>query len=338
MIELEGVTKLYGRSVGVRDLTFSVGKGEVVGLLGPNAAGKTTTMRIITGYMPPTSGRVRVAGFDVVERPTEVKRRIGYLPEHPPLYNDMTVRSYLAYAAELKEVPARRRRARVAEVMDRLELGPVADRLIGNVSRGFKQRVGLAQALINDPEVVVLDEPTLGLDPKQIIEMRKIIVGLGGDHTVILSTHILPEVSMVCQRVVIIDHGSIVAVDTPDRLAERLRSSRGVLIRVKGSEAEAGKVLSSAAGVRSVTRLDGESAEGFPAFELESDPDEDPREAVFFALSRAGIPIMELRPVRMSLEEVFLRLTTRDRGDGERDGQPVPGGEAPGAEREVTGR
>ncbi|MCL6451242.1 MAG: ABC transporter ATP-binding protein [Acetobacteraceae bacterium] len=324
MIEVSGLTKHYGTKVGVEDLSFTAGRGEILGLLGPNGAGKTTTIRLITGYMPPTRGWARVAGFDVEDHPAEVKRRIGYLPENPPLYRDMTVRSYLEFVAQIKEVPPARRRAQVDEALGALDLGPVAGRLIQNISRGYRQRVGLAQALLNRPEVLILDEPTAGLDPKQIIEIRRLIKSLGGRHTVVLSSHILPEVAQVCGRVVIINRGRLVAEDTPERLSQRLRRSQRLLVRVKGREDQVRACLEGLEGVLLVEE-EGPAPGAAPdpevsAFSLEAQPGFDLREPLFFALARAGLPILELRPVQLSLEEVFLQLTTEEPAEATAEG------------------
>ena len=237
MIEVEHLTKRYGHIVAVDDISFQVKKGEILGFLGPNGAGKTTTMRVLTGYIPATEGRAVVAGYDVFEKPIEAKRRTGYLPETPPLYPDMTVREYLHFVAKIKGVAPRERTARVEQVMSRAWVSDMAGRACGKLSKGYKQRVGLAQALIHNPDVLILDEPTAGLDPKQIIETRRLIKELAGDHTIILSTHILPEVSQTCERVVIINKGKVVAVDTPANLTRRLRGSETMFVHVDGERA-----------------------------------------------------------------------------------------------------
>ena len=253
MIEVQQLTKRYGPFTAVDGVSFNVGKGEILGFLGPNGAGKTTTMRILTGYMPPTEGRARVAGFDLQEQPVEAKLRIGYLPETPPLYPDMTVREYLRFVARIKGVPAGEQAARVAAVMQRTHVADMANRHCGKLSKGYRQRVGLAQALIHNPDVLVLDEPTAGLDPKQIIETRELIRGLGGDHTIVLSTHILPEVAQTCQRVVIINKGRVVAEDTPENLTARLQGAASVYVEVDAQGADAQAVLTAVPGVTSVT-------------------------------------------------------------------------------------
>jgi ABC-2 type transport system ATP-binding protein len=231
VIEVQHISKRYGRVTAVDDVSFRVERGEILGFLGPNGAGKTTTMRILTGYMPASEGRATVAGFDVFDKPVEAKRRTGYLPETPPLYPDMTVREYLDFVGRIKGVPPRERRERVDTVMARTHIADMAARHCGKLSKGYRQRVGLAQALIHNPEVLILDEPTAGLDPKQIIETRDLIRGLAGDHTIVLSTHILPEVAQTCQRVVIINKGRVVAVDTPDNLTARLKGAATMYVR-----------------------------------------------------------------------------------------------------------
>ncbi|MHB1416099.1 MAG: ABC transporter ATP-binding protein, partial [Chloroflexota bacterium] len=232
MIEVRNLTKYYGPHPAIDGVTFEAKPGEVLGLLGPNAAGKTTTMRILTGFLPATSGTAKVAGFDVADNPLEAKRQIGYLPENVPLYTEMTVRDYLSFVADLKGVPRRSKRVRIEETMEVARITDVANTIIGKLSKGYRQRVGIAQALVHRPSVVILDEPTVGLDPKQIIETRQLIKSLGGDHTVILSSHILPEVSMTCNRVVIINQGKVAAVDTPDNLTRRLQSSARIRVEV----------------------------------------------------------------------------------------------------------
>src|SRR5438046_9769277 len=256
MIEGQHLTKRYGPVTAVDDISFTVERGEILGFLGPNGAGKTTTMRVLTGYMPPTEGKAIVAGYDVFEQPIEAKRRTGYLPETPPLYPDMTVREYLTFVAKIKGVPRAGRKARVDEMMRKTHIADVAHRLCGKLSKGYRQRVGLAQALMHNPDVLILDEPTAGLDPKQIIETRQLIKGLAGDHTIILSTHILPEVSQTCQRVVIINRGKVVAVDTPDNLTSRLRGSETMYLQVDAQGADAPSVLQRVSGVTRVAVVD----------------------------------------------------------------------------------
>src|SRR3954447_8918484 len=252
VIEVQHLTKRYGRVTAVDDVSFRVERGEILGFLGPNGAGKTTTMRILTGYMPASDGRATVAGFDVFDHPLEAKRRTGYLPETPPLYPDMTVREYLDFVARIKGVAAAERRARVDTVMQRTRVADMATRHCGKLSKGYRQRVGLAQTILHNPEVLILDEPTAGLDPKQIIETRDLIRGLAGDHTIILSTHILPEVSQTCQRVVIINKGRVVAVDTPANLTARLKGAETMYVEVDAPGADVAATLGAVAGVTRV--------------------------------------------------------------------------------------
>ena len=310
MIEVQHITKRYGRFTAVDDVSFRVERGEILGFLGPNGAGKTTTMRILTGYMPPTEGRAMVAGFDVFDKPLDAKRRTGYLPETPPLYPDMTVREYLDFVSKIKGVSSKERKDRVATVMRKTHIADMADRHCAKLSKGYRQRVGLAQALIHNPEVLILDEPTAGLDPKQIIETRDLIRGLAGDHTIVLSTHILPEVSQTCQRVVIINKGRVVAVDTPDNLTARLRGAETLYVEVDAAGMDAGDVLAAVPGV---TRVGGSDRHGTIAgYEVESDRGTDVRREIARAVVTRGWGLLELRPMRMSLEEVFLQVTTEE--------------------------
>ena len=311
MIEVQDLTKSFGDNIAVNHLSFTVNKGEILGFLGPNGAGKTTTMRILTGFMPATSGTARVAGFDVFTDSIEVRRRIGYLPENPPLYTDMTVADYLDFVARIKGVGPDKRRQRVDEAMEKTNISDKRNELIKRLSRGYKQRVGLSQALVHDPEVIILDEPTVGLDPKQIIEVRHLIKGLAGSHTIILSTHILPEVSMTCDRVVIINHGTIAAVDTPANLTMQLKGGQRVRIEVQGSEAALRDALSSLPGVRKVDVQAG-AASGRIAVSVEAAPGEDIRSQVAAAVVGKGLPLYELTGVSLSLEDIFLQLTTED--------------------------
>ena len=308
MIEVQHLTKRYGRVTAVHDVSFRVERGEILGFLGPNGAGKTTTMRILTGYMPATEGKAIVAGFDVFDQPLEAKRRTGYLPETPPLYPDMSVSEYLDFVAKIKGVPSADRRARVNYVMGRTRIDDMANRLCGKLSKGYKQRVGLAQALIHNPDVLILDEPTAGLDPKQIIETRELIKELAGDHTIILSTHILPEVAQTCQRVVIIAKGHVVAIDTPDNLTARLRGSETMYVQVDASGADATTALTGIPGVTKVVESD--RRDGMVGYEVDSESGRDIRRALANAVVSSGWGLLELRPMRMSLEDVFLSLTT----------------------------
>jgi len=314
VIEVQHITKRYGTVTAVDDVSFRVERGEILGFLGPNGAGKTTTMRILTGYMPPTDGRAMVAGYDVFTHPLDAKRRTGYLPETPPLYPDMTVREYLDFVARIKGVPSNERKTRVSAVMERAHVADMAERHCAKLSKGYRQRVGLAQALIHNPDVLILDEPTAGLDPKQIIETRSLIRSLAGDHTIVLSTHILPEVAQTCQRVVIINKGRVVAVDTPDNLTARLKGSATMYVQVDAAGADAGAALQAVAGVTRVAPVDHrEGAQGGPvAYEVESEPDVDVRRDLARAVITRGWGLLELRPVRMSLEDVFLQVTTEE--------------------------
>jgi ABC-2 type transport system ATP-binding protein len=310
MIEVQSLTKRYGPVTAVSDVTFRVEAGEILGFLGPNGAGKTTTMRIITGYMPATEGKVVVAGHDVFEEPVKAKRHTGYLPETPPLYPEMTVREYLNFVARIKAVPRREMKSRVAEVMKKTWVADMADRHCGKLSKGYRQRVGLAQAIIHNPDVLVLDEPTAGLDPKQIIETRQLIRELAGTHTIVLSTHILPEVSQICQRVVIINKGRVVAVDTPENLTARLRGSETMYLQVAGPHDAVQAALSSIGGVTRVAAT--AATDGVLDVEVDSERGRDVRRELAAAIVGSGWGLLELRPMRMSLEDIFLSLTTEE--------------------------
>ena len=310
MIEVEHLTKRYGPTLAVSDVSFEVQKGEVLGFLGPNGAGKTTTMRVITGYLPPSEGRVRVAGYDVVEEPLEAKRRTGYLPEAPPLYPDMTVTEYLAFVGRIKGISRRELKSRLAEISERCAVTDVLNRQIGKLSKGYRQRVGLAQALIHNPEVLVLDEPTAGLDPKQIIETRQLIKGLAGRHTVILSTHILPEAAKTCQRVVVINAGKIVAVGTPDELTRRLQGFATILLTVEGLAADVKDKLQRVEGVNLVEPRD--TADGRVTYEVHAEKGKDVRAELARAVVESHWKLYELKTSGLSLEDIFLKLTTKD--------------------------
>jgi ABC-2 type transport system ATP-binding protein len=314
VIEVQHLTKRYGRVAAVEDVSFRVERGEILGFLGPNGAGKTTTMRILAGYMPATDGKAIVADFDVSEQPVEAKRRTGYLPETPPLYPDMTVLEYLTFVAKIKGVPSGERRQRIGAVMERTRLADMANRLCGKLSKGYRQRVGLSQAIIHNPDVLILDEPTAGLDPKQIIETRELVKALAGDHTVILSTHILPEVSQTCQRVVIINKGRVVAVDTPDNLTGRLRGSETMYVQLDASGADAAGVLGRISGVTRVAESDRRN--GLVGYEVDSERGHDVRRELARTVIDKGWGLLELRPMRMSLEEIFLSLTTEESPTG----------------------
>ena len=311
MIDVQHITKRYGRVTAVDDVSFSVERGEILGFLGPNGAGKTTTMRILTGYMPPSEGRAAIAGFDTFDQPIEAKRRTGYLPETPPLYPDMTVREYLDFVGRIKGVPPKQRKDRVAEVMQRVHITDMAARHCAKLSKGYRQRVGIAQALIHNPDVLILDEPTAGLDPKQIIETRELIRSLAGDHTIVLSTHILPEVSQTCQRVVIINKGRVVAVDTPQNLIARLKGAETMFVQVDAGSEDAAVALERVPGVTRVTVSEQPGVAG--GYEVESDRGVDVRRELARAVVTRGWGLLELRPMRMSLEEVFLQVTTEEK-------------------------
>jgi len=310
VIEVQHLTKRYGPVTAVDDISFTVERGEILGFLGPNGAGKTTTMRVLTGYMPPTGGKAIVAGYDVLEQPLEAKRRTGYLPETPPLYPDMTVHEYLTFVAKIKGVARAERKARVEEMMRKVHVLDMANRSCSKLSKGYRQRVGLAQALMHNPDVLILDEPTAGLDPKQIIETRQLIRGLAGDHTIILSTHILPEVSQTCQRVVIINRGRVVAVDTPDNLTSRLRGSETMYLQVDAAGADAATVLQRITGVTRVTVAD--TKQQVVGYEVDSEAGRDVRRELAAAVVSRGWGLLEMRAMRMSLEEIFLHVTTEE--------------------------
>ncbi len=319
MISVQNLTKRYDRNVAVNEISFEVAKGQIVGFLGPNGAGKTTTMRILTCFMPPTSGRASVAGFDVLDQPLEVKRRIGYLPETPPLYPEMEVHEYLAFVARLKGIPHADVSRRVAEVSERCAVTDVSRKLISKLSKGYRQRVGLAQAILHNPDVLILDEPTAGLDPKQIHETRQLIRSLAGEHTIILSTHILPEVEQTCDHVIIISKGKIVAQDTVENLTSRLRGQEAVLVEVTGAGADDIRgALSGVPGVARVVHRD--SRNGLHSFEVESAPGQNVRALLARRVVESGWSLHELRPVAMSLEEVFLELTASEKA-AEADGK-----------------
>lgn len=310
MIEVLNLTKSYGQIKAVRNLNFTVEKGEILGFLGPNGAGKSTTMNMITGYLPSTSGTVKVSGYDVSVEPREVKKRVGYLPEQPPLYTDLTVMEYLDFVSGLKKVDRNKRKSQISDIMELVKISDVRNRLIKNLSKGYKQRVGLAQALIGNPEVLILDEPTVGLDPTQIIEVRKLIKALGKDHTIILSSHIMQEISAVCERIIIINKGQIVAIDTPENLTRSVESSAMYSVRIDGPEDKVIKALKNIAGVRNV-KEDAKFEDGVE-YLLEADKDVDLRKPIFFEMAKHGYPILEIKPISMNLEEAFLKITSKD--------------------------
>ena len=285
MIEIQNLTKSFGQIKAVNDISFTVEKGEILGFLGPNGAGKSTTMNIITGFMPSTEGTVKVCGFDIMENPKEVKKRIGYLPEQPPLYMDMTVTEYLKFVADLKDVNKKQIKNQISDVMELVKLVDVRGRLIKNLSKGYKQRVGLAQALLGNPEVLVLDEPTVGLDPKQIIEIRKLIKALGKQHTIILSSHILPEVSAVCEKVVIINKGKIAAIDTPENLAKGMGTVSKLSATIAGPKSSITSAIQAIYGIKFVEPHI-EKEKDVVEYVIESDKDIDIRRPLFFAMAK----------------------------------------------------
>jgi len=327
MIQVEGLTKRYGRTVAVDHISFTVEKGQIVGFLGPNGAGKTTTMRVLTCFLPPSAGTARLAGFDVIEQPIEVKKRIGYLPETPPLYPDMEVLEYLTFAGKLKGLAGPQLAGRLSEVVGQCALGDVRTKLIGKLSKGYRQRVGLAQAIVHNPDILVLDEPTAGLDPKQIIETRELIKNLAkaGAHTIILSTHILPEVEQTCEQVIIIGNGKLIAKDSVDNLTHRLHGAESVAVEIESRDgtldaAAVQKRLEQVAGVSRVILKDAKP--GRSSFEVESLQKRAIRGDLARSVVEAGWNLIELRPVGFSLEEIFLQLTGADEG---KDG-PLAGG------------
>ncbi len=309
MIEVNELSKNYGEVVAVEGVSFKVEKGTILGFLGPNGAGKTTTMRMLTCYLPPSGGSAKVAGFDVVEESLEVRRHIGYLPEQPPLYLDMTVRSYLRFVARIKGVNGAELNGRIDDTMEKTGIAHHQNTVISHLSKGYKQRVGLAQALVHSPDVLILDEPTVGLDPKQIIEIREVIKGLSGEHTVILSTHILPEVSMTCDQIVIINNGRIAGEGTPESLVAQLKEGEVLRADIGGPGEAVRQMIEGIEGVLDVSVEGGES-EG--TYLVTSLPGQDVREALARQVVDAGYALRELRSLEMTLEDIFLRLTTEE--------------------------
>lgn len=308
MIEVRNLVKKYGNHVAVDHLNFTVEKGKIYGFLGPNGAGKSTTMNMITGYIASTEGDILIDGHNILEEPEEAKKRIGYLPEIPPLYQDMTVREYLEFAAELKAVPREKKKSNIEEVMSTIKIEDVKNRLIKNLSKGYKQRVGLAQALLGYPEIIILDEPTVGLDPKQIIEIRDLIKGLGRKHTVILSSHILSEVSAVCDHVLIIDKGRLVASDSPENLSKLMAGDNSLELTIKGREEDIRKAFDMVENIQEVIYHDS-LVKGACDVTVKVSGEQDIRENIFFALAEMKCPILKMQPGNMNLEEVFLKLT-----------------------------
>jgi len=312
LIQVENVTKRFGQRVALDSLNFTVDKGEILGFLGPNGAGKSTTMNIITGYLSATNGTVKVDGHEILEEPEAVKKQIGYMPEQPPLYLDMTVADYLSFVCDIKGVPRQQKRENIDRALSMIALTDVRGRLIKNLSKGYKQRVGVAQALIGTPPVLILDEPTIGLDPQQIIETRNLIRELGKEHTIILSSHILPEVAAVCTRVLIINKGRIVVSDTPDNLSKGMVGDNKLTLRVAGAEKQALDALRAVAHVVKAQSL-GSREPGTVDVMVEAKREHDIRKPVFYAMSKADLPILSMRAMDVSLEDIFLNLTTEEK-------------------------
>jgi ABC-2 type transport system ATP-binding protein len=320
LIEVQDLTKTFGERTAVDHISFAVNKGEILGFLGPNGAGKTTTMRMLTSFMPATFGTARIAGFDVFDNSLEVRRHIGYLPENPPVYPDLTVESYLDFVARIKGVPAEKRAQSVTDALEKTNISDKRDELIKRLSRGYKQRVGLAQALVHDPDVIILDEPTVGLDPKQIIEVRHLIKNLAGNHTIVLSTHILPEVSMTCDRVVIINKGKIAAVDTPQNLTSQLKGGQRIRVEVQASEQPLRDLLAHIPGASHV-QVEAAQAKGHVLATIDTAEGKDIRSAIAATIVEKGWPLFELRGVSLSLEDIFLELTTDDAAHAQQPGK-----------------
>jgi len=310
-IEVEHLTKFYGSARGIQDISFFVEKGEIMGFLGSNGSGKTTTMRILTCFFPPSSGTARVCGHDILKEPLDVRRKVGYMPESVPLYRDMPVFSYLHFFAEIKGVPRKLRKAKVDEVINRCGLSEVSHRLIEKLSKGFRQRVGIAQSLLNDPEVLILDEPTVGLDPKQIIEIRNLIKGLGGQQTVILSTHILPEISMTCDRVIIIHKGRLIAVDRPANLMKRLQQTPKIMVRADGPPEKIMDALGNVSGVVKVEKRS-RSTDALDFFQVETEEGARIINDLARKIYENDWKLEEIRHVDMTLEEIFIQLVTEE--------------------------
>jgi ABC-2 type transport system ATP-binding protein len=307
VINVEGLTRYYGEKRAISDVTFNVKKGEILGLLGPNAAGKTTTMRILTCYMPPTSGTATVGGFDIFEQSLDVRRITGYLPENPPLYVDFSVYDYLDFVAKIKGVAKADRKKEIDSVIEKASIGDVQNRIIGKLSKGYKQRVGLAQSLLNNPQIVILDEPTVGLDPKQIIEIRELIKNLKGDHTVILSSHILPEIEQTCERVVIINEGKVVAQDTPQNLTSRLKGVERTNLKIEGEEKKIRNVFKA---IKEIKSLELKTSGGICHVIVESASDI--RKELARQTVNNDLGLLELYIDKFTLEDIFLQLTTKE--------------------------
>jgi len=314
MIRAEKLSRRFGKIDAISEIDFNIEKGTIVGFLGPNGAGKSTTMNLITGYLAPSSGRVFIDGIDIVKSPLQAKRLIGYLPEQPPLYRNLTVDEYLDFVSEFKRVPKTRRKSDIESIRERVKINDVRGRLIKGLSRGYKQRVGLAQALVGNPKLLILDEPTAGLDPKQIIEIRELIRSLRGEHTVVLSSHILPEVSATCQWIIIINKGEIAASDTPENLSGRLSGSPGSVrqkLLIRGDAEEIGKTFDKLPFLR-IQSIKANPSTNLSEVVIAPSNHQDVREAIFFAMAEAKLPILQMSPMDLSLEEIFLNLTTSE--------------------------
>jgi ABC-2 type transport system ATP-binding protein len=314
MVEVINLTKKYGNKIGVKNISFTAEKGEILGFLGPNGAGKSTTMNVITGYRPPTEGKVLIGGYDIAEKPLDAKRKLGYLPEIPPLYPELKVKSYLKFICDLKGYPRQKRESHINEIMDLVKITDVKDRLIKNLSKGYRQRVGLAQALVSSPDVLILDEPTVGLDPKQIQEMRSLIKSLGKEHTIILSSHILAEVSMICDKVIIIKKGEIAAIDTPENLAKNMAAAECFQAKIKGPGEQVADIIGGIDGVISVkqSRDKNDIKTGLFSYLIENKKSVDVRTPLFFKMAELGYPIHEIKSVAVNLEDIFLQLTAEE--------------------------
>ncbi|MDF2724576.1 MAG: transporter ATP-binding protein [Paenibacillus sp.] len=313
MLEVKQVSKLYENQRGVRNIDFSMSRGEIVGFLGPNGAGKTTTMRMITGYLNPTNGKISIDGLSMADHPRKARKKIGYLPETPPLYPEMTISAYLKFVAKLRDVPARDQKMRIEEVFDKLGLQGRENQVIRNLSKGYKQRVGLAQAILHKPDLLIMDEPTSGLDPKQIIEIRQLIRELGENHTVLLSTHILPEVNAICNRVLIINQGEIVLDEHPDRIGETLGETFEVRLEVRGPRDSILRELKGLPNVGSVTELEAFGESDLVQVKVVSNGKHDTRESIFYRMAERGYPILGMNKETASLEDIFLKLTTDEK-------------------------
>ena len=309
MIQASGLTHYYGPYAAIEDVNFGVKRGEVLGFLGPNGAGKTTTMRILTGYMPPTKGKVTLDDYDIVEQSLDVRRKVGYLPETVPLYTDMAVTTYLKYMGTLRQMPRKNIKRRIGEVIDVCRLGDYRSSQIGKLSKGFRQRVGIAQAILHEPEVLVLDEPTIGIDPIQVVETRRLIQDLGKDQTVVLSSHILPEVSMICDRVLIINEGKIVAEDTPGNLAERLQGSEQMEVEIGGPVSQVLPALRALSGVANASH---KTNQGREIYTIQANEGQDLRDSISRAVIGSGWSLLSMNTIGMSLEDIFLRLTAQE--------------------------